>query len=125
MARFRLSPATEQDLETILAWTHEQFGEDARLRYEALLVQAIVDVAADSERAGCQPRPELAESAFTYHLAFSRDHVTAGGRVRRPRHFLLCRTTSDGTIEVGRVLHDSMDLARHLPEEYRAFDQKP
>lgn len=125
MARFRLSPAAEQDLETILAWAHEQFGEDARLRYEALLVQAILDVAADSERPGCQDRPELAENAFTYHLAFSRDQVTARGRVRRPRHFLLCRTTSDGTLEVGRVLHDSMDLARHLPEEYRGSDQEP
>lgn len=125
MARFRLSPAAEHDLETILAWTHEQFGERARLRYEALLVQAIIDVAADSERAGCQARPELAQCAFTYHLTFSRDHVNTGGRVRRPRHFLLCRTASDGTIEVGRVLHDSMDLARHLPAEYRGSDQEP
>lgn len=125
MARYRLSPAAEQDLETILAWTHEQFGEVARLRSEALLVKAIVDVAADSERAGCQPRPELAESACTYLLAFSRDQVTAGGRVRRPRHFLLCRTTCDGMLEVGRDLHNSMELARHFPQEYRGSDQEP
>ena len=124
MARFRLSPAAERDLETILGWTHEQFGESVRLRYEALLVQAMLDVCADPTRAGCQARPELAKNAFTYHLAFSRDRV-AQGRVRRPRHILLCRTARDGALEVGRVLHDSMDLARHLPEEYRSPDAEP
>ncbi len=29
------------------------------------------------------------------------------------------RTTDDGQIEIGRVLHDGMDLKRQLPEEYR------
>lgn len=124
MPRYRLSPSAERDLEEILRWTHRQFGETARLRYEALLVQAILDIAANSERAGCLARPELSADAFTYHLAYSRDRVVKStGRVNRPRHFLLCRISPDGCLEIGRVLHDSMDLPRHLPPDYLSSER--
>jgi toxin ParE1/3/4 len=119
--RYRLSPQAEQDIEAIFEWTHAEFGEKARLRYEALLIQAIMDVAESPERAGSSGRPEIVASARTYHLRHSRDRVRkSAGRVQRPRHFLLYRSTNDGQIEIGRVLHDGMDLKRHLPEEYRA-----
>jgi toxin ParE1/3/4 len=41
--------------------------------------------------------------------------------VRNPRHFLIYRRRHDHTtvIDILRILHDSRDLARHLPEEYR------
>ena len=121
MPRFVISPAAERDIESILAWTHERFGASGRRRYEALLVCAILDVADDAERTGSRNRPEIAAAARTYHLYHSRNRVeTATGRVRHPRHFLLYRTCEDGRIEIGRVLHDSMDLARHLLEEYRS-----
>ena len=119
MARFLLSPLAEADIEGILAWTHEHFGEVARSRYEELLAQAILDVAANPERPGCTARPELSEAARTYHLHYSRNNVSpAANRVKRPRHFLLFRTADTGTVEIGRVLHDSMDLIRHLPPNF-------
>jgi plasmid stabilization system protein ParE len=31
------------------------------------------------------------------------------GRIRKPRHFLLYRVAGDGSLEIGRVLHDSVD----------------
>jgi len=115
-----VSPAAEQDIESILRWTHEHFGEPARLRYEALLVQAISDVAENPERPGSCARAELAAAARTYHLYYSRTRVArVMGRANRPRHLLLYRTHGDGSIELGRVLHDSMDFQRQLPEEYR------
>jgi hypothetical protein len=43
----------------------------------------------------------------------------AAGRVKAPRRLLLYRHRPDGTIEIGRVLQDSMDLDRHFPDEYR------
>jgi toxin ParE1/3/4 len=49
MPRVTLAPAAEEDIARILAWSHEHFGEQARLRYETLLTQAIVDVAEDPE----------------------------------------------------------------------------
>ena len=126
MARFRISPAAEQDIEAILAWTHGQFGELVRLRYEELLVQAILDLAADPGRHGTLERPELAKGAMTYHLRHSRDHMSRTiGRLRNPRHFLLCRVAGDGTLEIGRVLHGSMDLTRHLPPDYHSSGSEP
>jgi toxin ParE1/3/4 len=121
MARFVIAPIAEQDIASVLVWTEEHFGDQARLRYEALLIQAIIDVAKCPDLPGSHSRPEIAAAARTYHIFFSRSHVAAEmGRVRRPRHFLLYRTRSDGAVEIGRVLHDSVDLARHLPDEYRA-----
>jgi toxin ParE1/3/4 len=85
-----------------------------------LLVRAILDVASDPDLPGSSRRPEIAATARTYHLIHSRNHVaTKVGRVKRPRHFLLYRTRPDGIVEIGRVLHESMDLAKHLPDEYR------
>lgn len=120
MPRYRLSPLAQSDLGLILAWTHEHFGEQGRLRYEALIVRALLDIAEDPQRPGCQARPELATGALTYHLLHSRDRVPkAAGRVRKPRHLMLFRLAEDGWLEIGRVLHDSMDLERNLPAAYR------
>ncbi len=107
MARFRISPAAEQDI-------------------EALLVQGILDLADDPSRAGSLERSELAKGAKTYHLRHSRDHVGRTiGRIRKPRHFLLYRMAADGCLEIGRVLHDSMDLVRHLPPDYQSVGSEP
>lgn len=118
MPHYVLAPAAERDIGQILAWSHQQFGEQPRRRYEALLIRALVDVVDDPHRAGSRARPEIAAQARTYHLRHSRDRVPrAAGRVSRPRHFLLYRVRPDGQVEIGRVLHDSMDLERHLPDD--------
>jgi toxin ParE1/3/4 len=54
-------------------------------------------------------------------LYFSRKSAgRAGDRIRQPRHFLLYRVTESKIVEIGRVLHDSMDFQSNLPEEYRS-----
>ncbi len=119
MAHFVISPAADRDIRSILVGSQERFGTQGRLRYEALLVRAILDIAEDPQRVGSQTRSEIAPAARTYHLWHSRNRVEpASDRVRRPRHFLLYRTLEDGQVEIGRVLHDRMDLVRHLPEGY-------
>ncbi|HVC92474.1 MAG TPA: type II toxin-antitoxin system RelE/ParE family toxin [Pirellulales bacterium] len=118
--RYVIAPAAEEDIASILSWTHAQFGEQARLRYEALLTQAIMDVVDSPDLRGGANRPEIAPAAKTYHLFHSRNHVGAkSARVKAPRHFLLYRTRTDGLVEIGRVLHDSMDLNEHIPEDFR------
>ena len=120
MARFTLSVAAERDIVSILTWTHEHFGEQARLRYEALLVQAMIDVAENPHRPGSAARDEIAGLACTYHIWHSRNRVDkVPGRVHRPRHFLIYRVNDRKQIEIGRVLHESVDLPNHLPTEYR------
>lgn len=39
--------------------------------------------------------------------------LSAAGIVRHPRHFLIYRMQG-GQLVIGRVLHDAMELARHL-----------
>lgn len=117
MAGYRLSAAAQADLINILAWTHERFGESARERYEALVVAALRDVAAQPDRAGSIERPELGEGVRSWHLRLSRERARlATGIVRRPRHFLIYRM-DNGLLVIGRVLHDAMEPALHLGAE--------
>jgi toxin ParE1/3/4 len=114
MLRYRLSDAAQADVINILAWTHERFGQAARLRYESLIVAALRDVATQPNRPGSIARPELGAGVRSWHLRLSRDHAATGAQgVRRPRHFLVYRCEPT-LLLVGRVLHDAMELARHL-----------
>lgn len=112
MARYRLTGAAQADIVSILAWSHEQFGEEARQRYEALIATAIRDAASRCDEVGQILCPELGAEVFSWHLAQSRTR-SSGGTVHRPRHFLICRRDGD-VLVVGRVLHDAMELRRHL-----------
>ena len=112
MLRYRLSAAAQADVVEILAWTQEQFGNAARLRYQALIVAALRDIAAQPDRPGSIDRPELGAGVRSWHLQLSRDRAGAG-IVRRPRHFVIYRARP-GVVVVGRVLHDAMELTRRL-----------
>ena len=114
MLRYRLSDAAQGDIVDILAWTHERFGGPARLRYETLIVAALRDAETASERPGGLAWPELGARVRSWHLRQSRAHAEPGLHVvRRPRHFLVYRF-EPGRVQVGRVLLDAMELARHL-----------
>jgi toxin ParE1/3/4 len=94
--------------ETASVW-HEERGSEATLR-----------IAANPDLAGTTQRPEIAAHCRTYHLFHSRKKAGRRGNIiRKPRHLLLYRVTEAGVVEIARVLHDSMDLKRHLPAEYR------
>jgi toxin ParE1/3/4 len=43
MAEYRLTHVAQADIVAILAWSEEQFGEEARKRYEALIATASRD----------------------------------------------------------------------------------
>jgi toxin ParE1/3/4 len=116
-----IAPKARSDIASILAWTNENFGPQILKQYAKLIATAIEEVAADPELPGSSHRPEIADHCRTYHLFFSRKSAgRTGGWIRRPRHFLLYRVTESNVVEIGRVLHDSMELQAHLPEEYRA-----
>ena len=94
-----------------------KFGARAAIRYDALIKQALNDIAADPERPGSNERPELMLTGLrTYHLRFSRNRVS-GPSVKAPRRFLVYRRRDGGVVEVARILHDNRDLARHLPDD--------
>ncbi len=109
-----LAAPADRDFLEIMSWSAEHFGAAAADRYEALIGQAIADIGEDPFRPSAGKRPELPDGLFAYHLSASRDRV-AGGRVHTPRHFVLYRIFGS-RVEVLRLLHDSRDLARHVPE---------
>jgi toxin ParE1/3/4 len=108
-----LAAPADRDFIEIMDWSVEQFGAAAADRYEALIARALTDLGEDPFRPGARQRPELPEGIYTYHLAHSE--FRSVDRVKAPRHLLLYRIAS-GRVEVLRILHDSRDLAQHLPE---------
>lgn len=119
MAAYRLSAAAQEDIIELLACTDANFGEVARLRYERLLITALLDIATNPERLGSVDRPELGENIRSYHLRHSRERArTKQGIVQRPRHLLLYRFVRTDLVGIGRVLHDAMELERHLPSDF-------
>ena len=116
MLTLRLSLHAEEDIVSILAWSLDKFGGAACRRYEALFVAAFDSLCKNPEKFGSIARPEFGDSVRTYHLRFSRDEArTAEGIVHRPRHLLVYRLPGEQELEVVRILHDSMELERHLP----------
>jgi toxin ParE1/3/4 len=92
-------------------------GPRAADRYLRLLKRSFRDISANPLRLGSRTLPGiLAENVRIYPLAASRRKSVPP--VREPRHLIVYRTTEDA-IEVGRILHDAMDLARHLPVPFR------
>ncbi len=119
-----IAPKARGDIASILAWTEALFGTRTSKRYARLIAKAIEQIADDPDRLGSSQRPELTENCRTYHLSFSRESAgRPGDRIRQPRHFLLYRVTESNTLEIGRVLHDSMDCQANLPDEYRGREE--
>lgn len=104
--RVRLGAAAESDFITILRWTTKTFGRGQALIYRETLMLAIGALMEGAHIAGSQARDEILAGLRTLHVA-------RGGR--RGRLFLLYRAAEDGAIEILRILHDEMDLPRHVP----------
>jgi len=110
----RLTAAAEADFEGILRWTSEQFGPaQARVYavYAGTLSAALQSLAEGPKTIGAKSRDDIAKGVFMLHVA------------RKGRHFILFRIGNDKgrkAIEVLRLLHDAMDLVRHLTPNDKA-----
>jgi toxin ParE1/3/4 len=51
----------------------------------------------------------LGEGVRSYHLRHSR----TGSPILRPRHVIFYRVAASSIVEVGRVLHDMMEIEQH------------
>ena len=109
--KFNVTNSARADLVAIQGYTLANHGPATA--YSALIRQAFKDIHADPHRPGSKERPELAPGVRSYHVALSRDRVPQ--RIKRPRHLVLYFLPNPDEIVVLRVLHDSRDLARHLP----------
>ena len=102
---YRITRAAERHLSEILGTGEDLWGPDARDRYQALIEQAIDDLAENPGRLGVQ----IIDGLIHYHLKHSR-HRALMRRVRRPRHILVCRIVDD-VLVVLAVGHDAMETA--------------
>lgn len=105
----RISVAAQNDITHALDWSFENFGAAAETRYAALIAAAIAHAAQDPNALGFKRRTELPGDVLGWHLSQSVMR-SAEGRVRRPRHVLICRW-SDEQLQVARLLHDAQDPA--------------
>lgn len=102
----RLADRAAQDIEDILDWTLERFGPLQLESYADIIYEALETLSSGPQQIGVRRRPELGEDVATLHVA---------RQGRKGRHLVVFRIRDqDLVIEVLRVLHDSMDIARHL-----------
>ena len=107
----RLTAAAETDFKHIGRWSARQFGDAQAATYRqtlGLALEALMNGGPDI--AGVQRRDEIVKGLRSLHVA--RDG-------RHGRHFVIFRVrrggeSTGGVIEVLRLLHDAMDLSRHL-----------
>lgn len=93
---------------SIVEWTMDHFGDLQSRKYESALEATIDALRFGPTIPGVRARNDLMRDLRSLP-------VTLGGR--RGTHILLFRIdrAARNTIEVMRILHDSMDFARHLP----------
>lgn len=106
--RVRLAAAAEEDFRDIVRWTAARFGEAQARLYADTLTRAIDALKDGSHVTGARLRNDIAEGLMAIHVA---------RRGRKGRHLVFFRVaspTEPPTIDVLRLLHDSMDPVRHL-----------
>jgi toxin ParE1/3/4 len=104
--RVRLAAAAEEDFRNIVRWTAEEFGAVQARTCARTLSLALEALVRGPMTIGARPRDAIGKGIYTLHVA----------RHRRGRHFVVFRVApdADGVIEVLRLLHDAVDLPRHL-----------
>jgi toxin ParE1/3/4 len=106
----RLTAAAAADIDAIVAWTAEHMGEAQARTYARTLVAALRDLKEGPALSGATERHEIAKGLFSLHVR---------RRGRKGRHVVLFRLGTDAErlcIDVLRILHDAMDLQRHVPD---------
>lgn len=96
-SRYLLSPAAQADLEQIWDYTHDRWGIGQAEEYLRELQHAI-------DRAAANPR-----------IGRACDEIRPGYRkLPAGSHTLFYRVTAEDVVDVVRILHQRMDVDRHL-----------
>lgn len=106
--RVRLSRAAEGDFSEIVAWTATHFGDVQAQKYAEVLTLSITALHDGPDVIGVKNRDDIGHGLKSLHVARMG---------RKGSHFVIFRVAADNTIDVLRVLHESMDLPRHLPTD--------
>lgn len=100
----------EHDLENILTYTAEQFGEHQYWIYRQLLKEALELLSSDPFNVVTRERKELCKDARTYNISQPN---------RKASYFILYRVNKEkAKVEIGRILHKKMDFSTQIPPEF-------
>jgi toxin ParE1/3/4 len=102
----RLAEQAERDLLDITLWTAENFGRSQAEFYAETVTLALEALHDGPEILGAKARDD------DIGLGIRTLHVAREGR--KGRHFVVFKVSNGQNIDVLRLLHDSMDLARHV-----------
>lgn len=105
----RLTASAEADFRKIVHWSAREFGALQARNYAQTLSLALEALSGGPGIAGVRHREDIGRGLLSLHVA-------RGGR--KGRHFVIFRARGEAegaTIEVLRVLHDAMDMPRHVP----------
>jgi toxin ParE1/3/4 len=103
----RLSDTAENDYDEILRWTARRFGVAQAAAYGNLIAAVLARLERRPNIAAVHRRHEIGAGLHTLHVG------------RRGRHIILFRISSELelAIDVLRILHETMDLARHVQQD--------
>lgn len=105
----RTGAAANTDFKSIVRWTADKFGPIQARAYAQIIDAALQDLRAGPDTIGCKALAGFSPGIYTLHVA---------RKGRTGRHFVVFRAhcfEGANVIDVLRLLHDSMDLVRHLP----------
>jgi toxin ParE1/3/4 len=109
--KVRLTAMAKVDIRDIVNWTTERFGGAQAKTYSTTITSALRTLKAGPDAVGVKSRDDLGDGVLI--LPVSR-------MGRRGRHLILFRIAPYGdanTLQVLRILHDAMDLPRHLADD--------
>lgn len=104
MPRLIRAPRARRDIAEVVQFTRKRWGDLQAKVYGKLIRDALATIAADPTRgkAKSAARPGI----LAFHIG------QAGGP---GRHVLFYRVDATGAVEIVRLLHDAMDIDRHIP----------
>ena len=103
--RVRLADQAALDLLDIATWTAENFGPRQAEHYAETMTLAIEALHDGPMPPGCKARDDIGPGIRTLHVA---------RQGRKGRHFVVFKESEGQIIDVLRLLHDSMDLSKHV-----------
>jgi len=103
--RVNITRPAELDLAEIAAWTEEAFGPVQEVRYRETILSAIIALQQGPEVRGSRP---LSDTLRVLHCARSG---------RKASHLIVYRIGHPKEIDVLRILHERMDISRHVPKD--------
>lgn len=96
MAKYRLSQKAKEDISDIWEYTLEQWSLTQAIKYDEILRMRI---------------EEISENPL---IGKSYDHVRKGYYKLQVEHHIIFYRPAIDTVDIIRILHDRMDIDRHL-----------